>query len=148
MTLFDTLHFNYKDKKIKHIYQDLANHIIAISQGVPFYHAGQEMYRSKDGVENSYKSPDAINMVKWYDYSSIKKFKQLLKLRKNYSVYRLKSYDLDKVSAKVHNDYVLYTLKSKTYTLDHYIKNDFNEINVPLNGKLIFSSKNVKHVDG
>ena len=63
MTLFDTLHFNYKDKKIKHIYQDLANHIIAISQGIPFYHAGQEMYRSKDGVENPYKSPDDQLMV-------------------------------------------------------------------------------------
>lgn len=146
MTLFDTLHFNYKDKKIKHVYQDLANHIIAISQGIPFYHAGQEMYRSKDGVENSYKSPDSINMVKWEDFSSIKKLRQLLKIRKSYKVYRHSDYNKD-VRAEIHSDYILYSLKSNTYTLDHYIKNDFNEIKIPLDGKLIFGSKNVKTLD-
>ncbi|KAA8494407.1 Pullulanase [Porphyridium purpureum] len=39
--------------------------IVLTSQGVPFIHAGQEMMRTKQGVENSYCSPDDINMVRW-----------------------------------------------------------------------------------
>ena len=41
-----------------------------LAQGVPFMQAGEEMLRSKPNpkggfVENSYKSPDAINSIKW-----------------------------------------------------------------------------------
>ena len=144
MTLYDTLAINYKDSKIKQIYQDLANHIIAISQGIPFYHAGQEMYRSKDGVENSYNAPDAINMVRWHNYGSIKKLKQLLKIRKNYKVYRSDTYSEKGIEALIQDGIILYTLKTDRYTLVHYIKNDFSDIEVPLNGKMIFKSRNVK----
>ena len=38
---------------IKQMYQ-ISPIMIAIAQGIPFYHAGQEMYRIKFGVENSY----------------------------------------------------------------------------------------------
>ena len=31
--------------------------IMLTSQGVPFIHSGQEFFRTKHGVENSYKSP-------------------------------------------------------------------------------------------
>jgi pullulanase len=71
--------------------QDFANHLIAISQGIPFYHAGQEFYRSKRGVENSYNSPDEINRIHWNIHQeSIKKLKKLLKIRKKYKLYRLR----------------------------------------------------------
>lgn len=33
------------------------------------------------------------------------------------------------------------------YILDYYIKNDFNEIKILLDGKLIFGFKNVKILD-
>ncbi|MFA7417642.1 MAG: alpha-amylase family glycosyl hydrolase [Acholeplasma sp.] len=147
MTLYDTLAFNYHDKKIKQTYQDLANHLIAISLGVPFYHAGQEMYRSKQGVENSYQSPDAINSIKWQDYSSIKKLRQVLKLRKTYKVYRNDTYDENTVETRIHEGYIVYRLIAQTYVLDHYIKNDFEDAIIPNDGKLIFRSKNVKTLD-
>lgn len=144
LTLYDTLAFNYDDEKIKQVYQDLANHLIAISQGVPFYHAGQEMYRTKDGVENSYQHPDAINKVKWHDYESVDKLKELLKLRKRYRVYRNHRYDEKHITSSIHKDYILYTLTGQTYILDHYIKNDFNAVDIQLNGQLIFNSQPIK----
>jgi pullulanase len=39
--------------------------IIFTSQGVPFIQAGEEILRSKDLDENSYKSPDSVNSIKW-----------------------------------------------------------------------------------
>ncbi len=39
--------------------------IVLTSQGIPFLHAGTEFLRSKQGVENSYKSNDSINAIHW-----------------------------------------------------------------------------------
>ncbi len=41
--------------------------ITLTSQGVPFMMAGEEMARSKDGDENSYKSPVEVNQIDWND---------------------------------------------------------------------------------
>lgn len=43
----------------------LAAAIVFTSQGIPMMQIGQEMCRTKYGVENSYNSPDEINMVRW-----------------------------------------------------------------------------------
>jgi pullulanase len=43
----------------------LAAAVILTSQGIPFLHAGQEFLRTKQGEENSYRSPDAINRLDW-----------------------------------------------------------------------------------
>lgn len=148
LTLFDTLDFNYDKVEIKQIYQDLNNHLIAISQGVPFYHAGQEMYRSKDGIENSYNSPDEINSIKWYDYNSINNFKKILKIRKQHSVYRYDKYIKKGITIEQIEGYIFYELQSKSYVLSHYIKNDFNLSTLPNDGKLIFQSQKVKKQNG
>ena len=44
---------------------NLANSIIALSQGVPFFHAGQDIARSKSMDRNSYNSGDWFNFVDW-----------------------------------------------------------------------------------
>ena len=73
----------------------LAETIVLTSQGVPFIHAGMEMLRSKDGVENSYESPDSINQIDWsrkakykevYDY-----YKGIIALRKAHPAFRMTS---------------------------------------------------------
>ncbi len=43
----------------------LALSIVLTSQGISFLHAGTEFLRSKKGVENSFDSPDSINMIDW-----------------------------------------------------------------------------------
>jgi len=73
--------------------QKLATSMMILSQGVPFIHSGQEFYRTKNGVENSYKSPDKINQVYWNlvdeNLEDIEDFKTLIALRKEYKLFRL-----------------------------------------------------------
>ena len=43
----------------------LAQTVVLTSQGIPFIYAGEEVMRDKQGIDNSYKSPDAINAIDW-----------------------------------------------------------------------------------
>ena len=43
----------------------LAQTIVFTSQGTPFMFAGEEIWRDKKGVHNSYKSPDSVNAIDW-----------------------------------------------------------------------------------
>lgn len=72
-----------------------------LSQGVPFFHAGEEMLRSKpDGKggfdENSFRSPDEVNMFHWKNLSesdyckTIAYYRGLIAFRKAYDILRLK----------------------------------------------------------
>jgi pullulanase len=63
------------------------------SQGIPFFQAGEEMARTKQGAHNSYKSPDSINMLDWdrkSRYTDLVEYYQgLIQLRKTYPAFRL-----------------------------------------------------------
>ena len=111
----------------------LALQIVAISLGVVFIHAGQEFYRTKNGVENSYNSGDKVNA---FDYArrdlflaDIEGFKDLLNIRKTYSVFRLTNlfevekrvYYVDKLSSA---GLLCYVLDGDGYRLTIAIKND------------------------
>jgi pullulanase len=71
----------------------LAMTMVLTAQGVPFIHAGAEMLRTKNGVENSYKSPDAINQMDWDRktkyLSTFELYKKLIQLRKGHPAFRL-----------------------------------------------------------
>lgn len=72
--------------------------IVSMSQGINFMLAGEEMGRSKDGDDNSYKSPATENMIDWSQLASnadlVSYYKGLLELRKAYSPVRAtKNYD-------------------------------------------------------
>ena len=123
----------------KKAFSDLATHLVIISQGIPFIHAGQEFYRSKKGVENSYKSPDSINKLEWHiEYESVSKLKELIKLRKKYKAYI--DPDLKEVVEK--DGYLVYTIKKDNYELIHYIQNNFNEQSIEIAGmEQVFESK-------
>ena len=43
----------------------LAQTAVYTSQGIPFIFAGEEVYRHKQGVKNSYNQPDSINAIDW-----------------------------------------------------------------------------------
>ena len=73
-----------------------------MSQGIPFMQAGEEMLRSKpDGkggfVENSYKSLDKVNSIKWSllnlaEYQdALNYYRGLIRFRKAHPVLRLTS---------------------------------------------------------
>ena len=71
----------------------LANTVVLTNQGVPFLHAGVEMLRTKDGEENSYKSPDAINQLDWSRKTKYPQvfttYQKLIQLRKNHPAFRM-----------------------------------------------------------
>ncbi|KGE19716.1 type I pullulanase [Paenibacillus wynnii] len=72
----------------------LASAIVLTSQGIPFLHAGQEFMRTKNGVENSYKSPEEINWMDWEQCAahgdSVAYMKDLISLRKAHPAFRLR----------------------------------------------------------
>ena len=68
--------------------------ILMISKGTPFWQAGEEMLRTKNGDENSYKSSDEINNIDWSvlkdgskEYQTMLYYKGLIEMRKAYSVF-------------------------------------------------------------
>lgn len=71
----------------------IASGLTLLSQGVPFIHAGQEWFGSKQGDENSYISGDLINQLDWrkreLEHETIAFIKSLIRLRKKYEVFRL-----------------------------------------------------------
>lgn len=76
----------------------LAQTAVFTSQGVPFIFAGEEMYRTKHGVHNSYNSPDSINAIDWNNKSVHKDlyeyYRGLIALRKAHPAFRLADADL------------------------------------------------------
>ena len=70
----------------------IAGGIILTSQGMSFFQAGEEFARSKNGDENSYKSPSSINQLVWSrttTYSDLLAYyKGLIQIRKAYSPFR------------------------------------------------------------
>ena len=43
----------------------LAQTAVLVSQGMSFIYGGEELYRTKQGIDNSYQSPDSINTIPW-----------------------------------------------------------------------------------
>jgi len=39
--------------------------MVILAQGIPFLHSGQEFFRTKKGIGNSYQSSDEINQLDW-----------------------------------------------------------------------------------
>ena len=64
----------------------LALHITLLAQGVPFIHSGQEFFRSKNLMDNTYNAPDAINRLDWLRSIEYEKdvdfIRQLIQFRK------------------------------------------------------------------
>ncbi|GAC1379537.1 MAG: type I pullulanase [Ginsengibacter sp.] len=94
-TLFDKLKVSNPDASEEQLIKMdlLSNTIILTSQGVPFLHAGVDFLRTKQGVSNSYKSPDNINEMDWsrkHKYKSVfNYYKGLIALRKNHPSFRM-----------------------------------------------------------
>lgn len=74
-------------------FDKLAQTIVFTSQGVPFMRAGEELLHSKQGVKNSFQSPDSINEIDWslkarhrdvFDY-----YRGLIALRKAHPAFRI-----------------------------------------------------------
>ena len=82
-----------------------ATSIVILSQGIPFLHSGQEFFRTKHGIENSYCSPDWINELNWdlreQNEETISYLRCLMGIRKSHGAFRLRSREQIEKHAKM-----------------------------------------------
>lgn len=75
----------------------LAQTIVFTSQGTPFMFAGEEVFRDKKGVHNSYCSPDSINAIDWnlkqIYADQFNFYRNLIALRKAHPAFRMTTAD-------------------------------------------------------
>jgi pullulanase len=71
----------------------LAQTAVYVSQGIPFIFNGEELYRHKQGVKNSYNKPDSINAIDWGYKKTYKDlvdyYAELAKIRKAHPAFCL-----------------------------------------------------------
>jgi len=71
----------------------LAQTAVLTSQGIPFLWNGEEVFRNKKGVHNSFCSPDSINEIDWNLKAENKDlfeyYKGMITLRKQHPAFRL-----------------------------------------------------------
>jgi pullulanase len=73
----------------------LAQTAVLVSQGMSFIYGGEELYRTKRGIDNSYQSPDSINIIPWENkreyYDLFEYYKQMIAIRRAHKGFRLGS---------------------------------------------------------
>lgn len=73
----------------------LAQTAVLVSQGMSFIYGGEELYRTKRGIDNSYQSPDSINIIPWENketYADLfEYYKQMIAIRRAHKGFRLGS---------------------------------------------------------
>ena len=114
--------------------------IISSCQGLDFILAGEEMGRSKDGDENSYKSAASLNMIDWSllvtNADLVSYYKGLFELRKAFSPFTASTLDSKDDSFK-YNRTTSLTASTNTigYTVENLTEGEWNKIAVIYNGK-------------
>ncbi len=95
-TLWDKLLLSNPDStdEQRNKMNNLGAAIIMVSKGTPFWQAGEEMLRTKNGDENSYKSDDSVNNIDWsvlkdgsLQYETMLYYKGLIQMRKAYGIF-------------------------------------------------------------
>ncbi len=117
----------------------LAQTIVFTSQGTPFMFAGEEVFRDKQGVHNSYKSPDSINAIDWSNKAKYRDqfdyYKGLVALRKAHPAFRMTSaadiarhLKFDRIDSKKTPNLISYSLTGNANG------DEWKEIKVVFNG--------------
>lgn len=130
----------------------LAQTIIFTSQGTPFMFAGEEIFRDKKGVHNSYKSPDSINAIDWnlkaLNHDLFEYYQGLTALRKAHPAFRMTSADMiakhlvfDNIDSSKTPNLISYSLK------DNANGDSWKEIKVVFNGASEPQSVNIRKAD-
>ncbi len=117
----------------------LAQTIVFTSQGTPFMFAGEEIFRDKKGVHNSYNSPDSINAIDWHlkalNRDQMDYYKGLISLRKSHPAFRMTSADQIAKHLEFDNIDSAKTPNLISYTLKDYANGDtWKDIKVIFNG--------------
>ena len=112
----------------------LAQTAVFTSQGVPFMLSGEELLRTKQGVHNSFESPDSINHLDWSNKQKYPQvfeyYKNLIALRQHHPAFRLGNADL----VRKHLEFLDAPAGIVAYRLKNYAgRDDWRDIIVILN---------------
>lgn len=94
-SLTDKLHVSMKGASEDEMMRAarLAQTIVFTSQGTPFMFAGEEIFRDKKGIHNTYNKPDSVNAIDWtLKHKNAEQFNyycELTKLRKAHPAFRM-----------------------------------------------------------
>lgn len=120
-TAFDYFHIEQPDWSI-HQQKRAASfglQLILISQGMAFLHSGQEFFRTKNNIDNTYNLPDTVNHLDWmraYEYREhIQFIRELIAFRKQHPMLTQPDYQSIQQTCDFHwlTEYVLrYTITS------------------------------------
>lgn len=114
----------------------LAQTIVFTSQGTPFMFAGEEVFRDKKGVHNSYKSPDSVNAIDWTlknkNAHQFEYYRELIKLRKAHPAFRMTS--ASEIAKNIVFDKIT-TPNVVSYSIKNHANGDeWKEIKIVFNG--------------
>ncbi|MBQ0098593.1 MAG: type I pullulanase [Oscillospiraceae bacterium] len=154
MTLYDKLvainHGTGADYRLRYndaIAQNkLSGAIINTAQGIDFMLAGEEMGRSKDGDENSYKSAATENMIDWSlletNADLVSYYKGLIELRKSFTPFNANIRDVSTDENPQDDSYAYHFATSVSsanqmiaFTIDNDNEGEWNKVAVVFNGQ-------------
>ena len=71
----------------------LAQTAVLVSQGMTFIYGGEELFRTKRGIDNSFQSPDSINIIPWENkrayYDLFEYYREMIAIRRAHKGFRL-----------------------------------------------------------
>lgn len=171
-TLFDKLLLSGLDLETAPAAATQASSMVAFSQGIPFYHAGEELMRQKINEggtfnENSYNASDEVNSIKWGNKityaNEFEAYKNMIKIRKDHAIFRYGASSLISSNYLDITEYGGTSFGSSTigYRLkkDSLITDTWNEVYIIHNGnnagitinsghEVVYSSQNLTNVTG
>ena len=100
----------------------LAQTAVLVSQGMSFIYGGEELFRTKMGIDNSYQSPDSINIIPWENKEAYADFfdyyKNMIAIRHAHKGFRLGSAEAVKAHVefmptmeKGNDNFIVYRIK-------------------------------------
>ena len=149
-TTFDKLQISNGDEndqtRLKR--QLLMNAFVLVAQGIPFIHSGQEFYRNKQGLNNTYNAPDSINALDWkrkdHFLKDIEIIKTLIRLRKENKCFKYNT--REEIDANIELKCINYNMLVYTLSQDEgyygkiviYINPSFNSYPVVMKDDVEF----------
>ncbi len=131
---------DYRARYMDTIAQNKLSAAITLSsQGINLFLAGEEMARSKDGDENSYRSAATLNMIDWSQLVSnadlVSYYKGMMEIRRTFSPFTAAQNDTDDDTYK----YNFITSMAKAsrsiaYTVDNTREGEWSKVAVIFNG--------------
>ncbi len=131
--------------------QLLMNEFVLVAQGIPFIHSGQEFYRHKMGLNNTYNAPDRINALDWnrkdYFLEDIDTIKKLIRLRKENKCFKYNT--REEIDAFVELKCINYNMLVYTLTQDEgYYEKIVIYINPSYNSYQVVMEEDVEFIGG